>query len=114
MVARGLEKGMRDVVFADGARLPFRDGTFDAVTTNHVLHLIPDWRRALSEAHRVLRPAGVYFSPFEQHREATPTDRHREPAKRPGNTSPEPGTPDRHCPSPVPPPPVARAPRARW
>src|SRR5437867_10412182 len=25
MVARGLEKGLRDVVFADGARLPFRE-----------------------------------------------------------------------------------------
>ena len=98
MVARGLEKGMRDVVFADGARLPFRDGTFDAVTTNHVLHLIPDWRRVLSEAHRVLRPAGVYFSLFEQHRESTLTDRYRELAKSLGYTRQDPGIHERDFP----------------
>src|SRR6266540_2163748 len=40
MVAVGLEKGLRDVVFADGARLPFRAGAFDAVTSNHLLHLV--------------------------------------------------------------------------
>src|SRR2546428_6035257 len=66
MVARGLEKGLRDVVFADGARLPFRDATFDAVASNHVLHLVPDWRGVLGEAHRVLRDGGPYFSVFER------------------------------------------------
>src|SRR5436190_5667778 len=81
MVARGLEKGLPNVVFADGARLPFRDGSFDAVTTNHVLHLVPDWRVVLMEAHRVLRPGGVYFSMFERHRELSLTDRYREVAK---------------------------------
>src|SRR5213593_712689 len=47
MVARGLEKGLRNVVFADGARLPFQNETFDAVTSNHVLHLVPDWKHVL-------------------------------------------------------------------
>src|SRR2546428_10089185 len=99
MVARGLEKGMRDVVFADGAHLPFRDRTFDAVTTNHVLHLVPDWRRVLLEAHRVLRPAGVYFSLFEQHREPTLTDRYRELGESLGFTSQDPGIHRRHFPN---------------
>src|SRR3989454_4698861 len=44
MVEFGLAKGLRDVVFADAARLPFVSGSFDVATTNHVLHLIPDWR----------------------------------------------------------------------
>src|SRR3989442_2547765 len=46
MVEFGLAKGLRDVVFADAARLPFVSGAFDVATTNHVLHLIPDWRDA--------------------------------------------------------------------
>src|SRR3989449_9204491 len=49
MVEIGLAKGLRDVIFADAARLPFKSGSFDVGTTNHVLHLIPDWRGALSE-----------------------------------------------------------------
>jgi len=98
MVARGLEKGLRNVVFADGARLPFRDASFDAVTSNHVLHLVPDWRHVLTEAHRVLRPEGVYFSLFEQHREATLTDRYRELAKSLGYARQDPGMHERDFP----------------
>ena len=48
MVEFGLAKGLRDVVFADGARLPFVSRSFDVATTNHVLHLIPDWRDAFA------------------------------------------------------------------
>jgi SAM-dependent methyltransferase len=43
----------------DATRLPFRDACFDAVLEVHVLHLVPDWRRALAEARRVLAPGGV-------------------------------------------------------
>lgn len=98
MVARGLEKGLRSVVFADGARLPFRDAAFDAVTSNHVLHLVPDWRRVLSEAHRVLRQDGEYFSLFELHREPSLTDRYREIAKALGYTHLDPGVHERDFP----------------
>jgi SAM-dependent methyltransferase len=55
MVELGLAKGLRDVLFADGARLPFRDDAFDAATTNHMLHLVPDWREVLLEIARVTR-----------------------------------------------------------
>src|SRR2546428_4891425 len=44
MVEFGLAKGLRDVVFADAARLPFVSGAFDVAPPNHCLHLIPDWR----------------------------------------------------------------------
>jgi SAM-dependent methyltransferase len=43
----------------DATRLPFRDACVDAVLEVHVLHLIPDWQRALTEARRVLAPGGV-------------------------------------------------------
>lgn len=55
MVELGLAKGLRNVVFADGARLPFAPRSFDVATTNHVLHLIPDWRDVLLEIARVTR-----------------------------------------------------------
>src|SRR3989454_12636149 len=64
MVEFGLAKGLRDVVFADAARLPFVSGAFDVATTNHVLHLIPDWRDALRGIARVTR--GVYFTVIER------------------------------------------------
>ncbi len=44
----------------DVARLPFAPHQFDAVLAVHVLHLIPDWRGALAEIARVVRPGGVF------------------------------------------------------
>jgi ubiquinone/menaquinone biosynthesis C-methylase UbiE len=44
------------VKLADGARLPFADASFDAVIAVHVLHLVTNWRGALTEALRTLRP----------------------------------------------------------
>jgi SAM-dependent methyltransferase len=41
------------------AALPFRARTFDGVMATHVLHLVPDWRAALGELARVLRPEGL-------------------------------------------------------
>ncbi|HLQ61291.1 MAG TPA: class I SAM-dependent methyltransferase [Candidatus Acidoferrales bacterium] len=44
---------------ADATQLPFPDHTFGAALACHVLHLIPDWRRAAAEMVRVTRPGGV-------------------------------------------------------
>jgi len=44
---------------ADAMQLPFQDGTFDAVVCQFGVMFFPDKARALSEAHRVLRPGGV-------------------------------------------------------
>ena len=60
MVELGLAKGLRNVVFADAVRLPFPAKAFDVTTSNHVLHLVPDWRDALREIARVT--AETYFS----------------------------------------------------
>jgi len=46
---------------ADAAHLPYRDQAVDAVFGFGVLHHIPDWRRAVGEIARVLRPGGVYY-----------------------------------------------------
>ena len=55
-----LSDGRTDVEFltVDGTCLPFSDGEFDFVATNKVTHHVPDWRSALAEMVRVLKPAG--------------------------------------------------------
>jgi SAM-dependent methyltransferase len=47
---------------ADACRLPFADGSFNAVAFSSVLHHIPDFLPALSEARRVLTPGGRVFA----------------------------------------------------
>ena len=74
MVELGLGKGLRNVVVADGARLPFTPRAFDLSMSNHVLHLVPDWRDVLLEIVRVTRDS--YFSILE--RSSRTTNLHRE------------------------------------
>lgn len=58
--AQAVERGVVAVswVLADGLRLPFRDGTFGAVTNAFVLRNLEDLRAGLCEMVRVLRPGG--------------------------------------------------------
>jgi ubiquinone/menaquinone biosynthesis C-methylase UbiE len=49
---------------ADATDLPLVAATFGAVMASHVLHLIPDWKVAVDEAVRVLRPRGVLLVDF--------------------------------------------------
>ena len=46
-------------VVAEGARLPFPVGHFDAVVIARLLYLTPDWRAILRDAHRVLAIGGL-------------------------------------------------------
>src|SRR5437762_13929233 len=48
-----------DFMISDGEHLPFRDGSFDVVYSNGVLHHTPDTAGAICEVHRVLRPGGL-------------------------------------------------------
>lgn len=48
-----------EVVAIDATALPHEDDHFDLVIANHVLEHIPNYGRALSEFHRVLKPRGV-------------------------------------------------------
>jgi SAM-dependent methyltransferase len=55
--ARRRDPGL-PLLCADGARLPIRTSSLDAVTFHSVLYLIPDHGAALREVARVLRPGG--------------------------------------------------------
>jgi SAM-dependent methyltransferase len=57
------------IVLADSRRLPFADGTFDAVTSVWLLHLLDDAqdvRGVVAECARVLRPGGVYVTTVDK------------------------------------------------
>ena len=58
--AEALSQGLSNVRFLtiDGVQLPFEDNEFDIVSTNKVMHHIPDWETALAEMVRVLKPNG--------------------------------------------------------
>jgi SAM-dependent methyltransferase len=43
----------------DATAIPYPEGTFDLLLANHILEHIPDYRAALAEFHRVLKPGGV-------------------------------------------------------
>jgi SAM-dependent methyltransferase len=47
---------------SDATRLPFRSAAFDGAYLRHVLHLIPDWRAAIAEVVRVVRPGGRFLT----------------------------------------------------
>jgi ubiquinone/menaquinone biosynthesis C-methylase UbiE len=50
---------------ADATNLPFGDASFDAVLAVDFFHLVSEWRRAVDEAVRVLRPGGrIVLSTF--------------------------------------------------
>ncbi|MFE8948817.1 class I SAM-dependent methyltransferase [Streptomyces sp. NPDC007856] len=57
------------VVRADSRRLPFRTGTFQAVTSIWLLHLLQDAadvRAIVAECARVLRPGGVFVTTVDK------------------------------------------------
>ena len=63
------------VVAADAAAVPFKSETFDVVTAGFVLSHIREYRRALNEIHRVLRPNGLiaassWTSPVDEYSQA--------------------------------------------
>ncbi|UFR01171.1 class I SAM-dependent methyltransferase [Streptomyces sp. Go40/10] len=69
MVRRASARLPGAVVRADSRRLPFPDGTFDAVTSIWLLHLLDDpedLRAAIAECARVLRPGGVYVTTVDK------------------------------------------------
>jgi ubiquinone/menaquinone biosynthesis C-methylase UbiE len=48
------------LLVGDALRLPFPDDSFDAVICSEVLEHIPDYRSAVREIHRVLKPRGYF------------------------------------------------------
>lgn len=61
MLEQARRKGVARLVQADGLALPFADGAFDVVTVAFGLRNMADWKVAIGEIRRVLRPGGTLF-----------------------------------------------------
>lgn len=59
MLAIARAKGLDRLAQADVAHLPVGGGLFDGALAVQVLHHVPDWRGALAEVARALRPGGL-------------------------------------------------------
>lgn len=57
-VSCDIRPGVGDIV-CDACRLPFPDCEFDIIYACHVINAMPDYRPALREMHRVLKPGGL-------------------------------------------------------
>jgi SAM-dependent methyltransferase len=49
-------------IVSDAQALPFADGCFDAVITNHMLYHVPNRVTAYGEFHRILKPSGRLYA----------------------------------------------------
>jgi len=66
MVARARRRARRrrgavTLWVGDATRIKAQDDAYDAVFDFGIIHHIPDWRAALREVHRVLKPGGRFF-----------------------------------------------------
>lgn len=64
--------GPAAVIIADGRRLPFADGAFDAITSFETIEHLEERRRFVSELRRVLSPEGICIL-------STPNANHTQP-----------------------------------
>lgn len=71
MLGKAREKHVENLMRSDLCRLPFIDDTFHSALSVHVLHLISDWRCALSEIGRV---TAVKFLSIAFNREGSPAE----------------------------------------
>ncbi len=46
----------------DATAISAPEATYDAVFDFGIIHHVPEWRRALAEAHRVLKPGGRFYA----------------------------------------------------
>lgn len=49
-----------DLRVADATKMPYEDDSFDAVFESGVAHHVPDWRAAIREVARILKPGGRF------------------------------------------------------
>lgn len=104
MLTKARQKAVDDLVRGDLRTLPFRDLTFGAAISIHVLHLISDWRTALAEIGRVTK--GSYISAAFEKRDSPAQqirDYYDEICAKLGYDTSHPGMRERELPELLPP-----------
>jgi ubiquinone/menaquinone biosynthesis C-methylase UbiE len=63
MINKAKAKGQDvEFIYGNATELPFADHSFDLVTARHMLYHVPDIKKALLEAKRVLKPNGRFLA----------------------------------------------------
>ncbi|MGD0526660.1 MAG: class I SAM-dependent methyltransferase [Polyangiaceae bacterium] len=62
LAQRRLRGRLARVSVGDAERIDAPDATYDAVFDFAIVHHVPDWRAALREAYRVLKPGGRFYA----------------------------------------------------
>ena len=60
-VRRRRSKRMTRLWVGNLRHIPVADATYDAVVNFGAIHHVMDWRRAIAEIHRVLKPQGAFY-----------------------------------------------------
>lgn len=60
-LAKKYPRGGVHLMVGDAAAIPHPDAAFDAVVDFGAIHHVPDWRGAVREVRRVLRPGGRFY-----------------------------------------------------
>jgi ubiquinone/menaquinone biosynthesis C-methylase UbiE len=55
MMSKATEKGVQNLVVADARFIPFKEKSFDAAISVHLLHLVSEWKKVLGEVCRTTR-----------------------------------------------------------
>ena len=61
-----LYEGSFSFISGDAERLPFKDGSFDIIAMNAVLHHLPNYALCITEIDRVLKKGGIVAIAHEQ------------------------------------------------
>src|SRR5207245_2589090 len=62
LAQRRLARRDARVFVGDATRIAADDATYDAVFDFGIIHHVPQWRDALREIHRVLKPGGRFYA----------------------------------------------------
>jgi len=64
MTSKAKAKKIKDLLLADARSIPFKEKTFDATVSVHLLHLVKEWQKTLAEVCRVTRHAmlSLYYA----------------------------------------------------
>lgn len=64
LVAKAGHQRSFPLMVGDATALPIANRAFGAVLFSHVLHLFPEWKIAVDEAVRIMRPGGALLVDF--------------------------------------------------
>lgn len=91
MLGKANERSIHNLLMGDARTLPFKDSSFDATITVHILHLIKDWKSVLREIARATRGDLLTIAHERKDYSATPNGAYKEIVEKLGYSYEHPG-----------------------